>query len=92
MIQCCGIAVVNWFQLEFSDHIAPVCLPESSTEDVDHLAGDLVTLTGWGTATRSELDVSSSLRRAALAVFPKKYTYIGALSMVNVEVKHVGYV
>ena len=38
----------------FNAGIHPVCLPEEASEDVDLRRNDLVTLTGWGTATRSD--------------------------------------
>lgn len=42
-----GIATADRI-LEFTEYVRPVCIPMSPVDDFDALAGDFVTLAGWG--------------------------------------------
>ena len=58
--------------LEFSDSISPICIPELATQDANHRAHDATTLTGWG-ATESKGQSSSILRQGQLTIFDTEY-------------------
>ncbi len=48
--------------VNFTNEIYPICLPNQPFEGIDHFAGDLVILTGWGLEKRNGLQISYTLR------------------------------
>ncbi len=49
-----GLAIVAK-EFEFSNYIRPICLPTQPVDTLDYLTGDLVTLTGYGTYSTTNL-------------------------------------
>ncbi len=62
-------------RVTFSDFILPVCLPTVSGNDLDENAGSLVTLTGWGLQSRTDLTTDRKLRRTHIGIFSQMYVY-----------------
>ena len=58
--------------LEFSDSISPICIPDLPTQDANHRAHHATTLTGWG-ATESEGLSSPVLQQGQLTIFAAEY-------------------
>jgi transmembrane serine protease 9 len=56
-------------EVEFTNGVLPICLPEVGESNVDHRAGQHVTLTGWGKMTRTDKETSSKMRQAQLGIF-----------------------
>jgi secreted trypsin-like serine protease len=55
--------------VEYNNGIQPVCLPDQSSSDVNNHEGKLVTLTGWGTLSRSNATTSPELRKGTISIF-----------------------
>ncbi len=49
-----GIAIAER-RVEFSDYVRPICLPVKPVDSVDYLTGEIVTLTGFGKYSRTEV-------------------------------------
>jgi len=49
-----GLAIVAK-EFEFSNYIRPICLPTQPVDMLDYLTGDLVTLTGYGKYSTTDL-------------------------------------
>ncbi len=64
-------------RITFSETMSPVCLPERTEEDADSLFRALVTLTGWGMASRAQTWSNADLQRMDVAVYSQGLaTYI----------------
>jgi secreted trypsin-like serine protease len=56
-------------EVEFTNGVSPVCLPEVAQADEDFRAGEHVTLTGWGKLKRVDDETSPQLRKTQLSIF-----------------------
>jgi len=56
----------------FSDTIRPICLPEPSAE-VDHLAGVIASVSGWGANDADAVSASETLKTAHKKVYQQRY-------------------
>ncbi len=61
--------------VNFSDHVLPICLPETASPDPDMYSGKLVTLTGWGPESRRVLGDNNYLQRVHMGVFSQRHAY-----------------
>jgi len=65
------VAILETKPLTFSKAILPVCLPETSSDDIHKYDDRSVELIGWG-STESRGSSSNSLKRVRISVFPNR--------------------
>lgn len=49
-----GLAIAE-SQLDFTNYVRPICLPTHPVDKLDYLTGDLVTLTGYGKISTTDV-------------------------------------
>ncbi len=62
-------------KVTFTDFILPVCLPTIPVIDLDKNEGALVSLTGWGLQSMSDVTTSRSLKRTHIGIFSQVYVF-----------------
>jgi len=63
------VAILETSPITFSKFISPVCLPETSNDQINKYENDLVELTGWG-QTDLHSKTSDKLKRVSLKIHP----------------------
>ncbi len=56
----------------FSDIIRPVCLPETPSDEIDHLSGSAVSVSGWGKIGNQATGPSETLKTAHIQVYNQR--------------------
>jgi len=65
------IAILETKPIEFSKAILPICLPETSSEDIHKYDDRSVELIGWG-STESRGSSSNTLKRVSITILPNR--------------------